>query len=97
MRAPTGERNCVHPGDEDFFLGALDFFVIGFLRSVVFAAFLATFFAALRTFGRFVSAARCAAASAVLAHTLSSSESSNSRAGNSQYEFTVTVLARVWY
>jgi hypothetical protein len=59
------------------------------------AAFFVTAGAALRAFGRFFSAARCAAASAALAHTLRSSESSNSRAGNCQYEFTVTVFARV--
>ena len=34
-------------------------------------------------------------ASAALAHSASSSESSNRRAGNCQYEFTVTVFARV--
>jgi len=59
-----------------------------FLTAVFFAA---TFLA----FGRLRSAARWAAASAALAHTLRSSESSNSRAGSCQYEFTVTVLARV--
>src|SRR5664279_2277096 len=59
--------------------------------------FLATFFAAFFAFGRLRNAARCAAASAAPAHTLSSSESSNSRAGSCQYELTVTVLARVWY
>ena len=58
---------------------------------------LATFFVAFFVFGRFRNAARCAAARAALAHTLSSSDSSNSRAGNCQYELTVTVFARVWY
>ena len=48
-------------------------------------------------FGRLRNAARCAAASAALAQPVSSSGSSNSRAGNCQYELTVTVLARVWY
>src|SRR5450631_2097509 len=48
-------------------------------------------------FGRFLIAARCAAPSAALAQSESSSGSSKSRAGNSQYEFTVTVLTRVWY
>ena len=72
-------------------------FATDFFLAVAFfaAAFFTTFFAALRAFGRLRNAARCAAASAALAHTLSSSESSNSRAGNCQYEFTVTVLARV--
>ena len=64
---------------------------MGFLA----AGFFAVAFAAFRFFGRFRNAARCAAAKAALAHPLSSSESSNSRAGNSQYEFTVTVLALV--
>ena len=59
--------------------------------------FLAGGLSALRGFGRLRNAARWAAASAALAHTLKSSESSNSRAGNCQYEFTVTVLVRVWY
>ena len=44
----------------------------------------AVFFAALRAFGRFFTAARWAAASAALAHALNSSVSSNSRAGNCQ-------------
>ena len=52
-------------------------------------------FAALRTFGRLRKAARCAAANAALAQSASSSDSSNRRAGNCQYEFTVTVLVRV--
>ena len=51
--------------------------------------------AALRIFGRLRKAARCAAASADLAHSANSSESSKRRAGNCQYEFTVTVLALV--
>jgi hypothetical protein len=90
--------------DTDFHLAdfLLAFFAAGFLTA--FAAFLAPAFVttvflaapfAFRAFGRFFRAARCAAASAVLAHTLNSSESSNNRAGNSQYEFTVTILARV--
>jgi len=40
--------------------------------------------AALRAFGRLRNAARCAAANAALAQSASSSESSNSRAGNCQ-------------
>jgi hypothetical protein len=94
------------PQDEDFFLGALPLgrFAPGLFLTAVFAAFFAAGFLttaffvtpfAFRVFGRFFRAARCAAASAVLAHTLNSSESSNNRAGNSQYEFTVTILARV--
>jgi hypothetical protein len=69
------------------------------------AAFLATagpgtafFVVALFDFGalgRFLTAARWAACHAALAHSDSSSGSSKSRAGNSQYEFTVTVLVRV--
>ena len=60
-------------------------------------AFLAGVFAAWRVLDRFLSAARCAAANAALAHPLSSSGSSNSRAGNCQYEATVTDLLLVWY
>ncbi len=63
-----------------FFFFAADFTLAADLRA---AAFLASGFA-LRDFGRLFSAARCAAAKAALAHTLSSSESSNSRAGNCQ-------------
>src|SRR5436190_8485635 len=88
---PSFETRAMRaPQDEELFLGA--FF---FLIATIF--FFATgFFAALRAFGRLRNAARCAAASAALAHTLKSSESSNSRAGNCQYELTVTVLVRVW-
>src|SRR6266702_3288157 len=87
------------PQDEDLFLGAVFFFfATGFFLTAGFltTAFFTACFAALRAFGRLRNAARCAAASADLAHTLRSSESSNSRAGNCQYEFTVTVLVRVW-
>src|SRR6266566_2964591 len=73
------------PQDEDFFLGAVFFFfATAFVLTASFlaTAFFATFFAALRAFGRLRNAARWAAASAALAHTLRSSESSNSRAGN---------------
>jgi hypothetical protein len=59
----------------------LDFFAAFFLLAT--ATFVTAFFA-LRAFGRFFTAARCAAASAALAQPASSSESSNSRAGNSQ-------------
>ena len=65
---------------------------LDFFRGFCFGGF-ATFLA----LGRFLKAARCAAAKAALAHPLNSSGSSNSRAGNCQYEFTVTVLALVWY
>jgi hypothetical protein len=93
-------REMRAPQDQDFFLGLLFFEVFAFLA----AAFLgAAFFVAapevfcvLCALGRFFSAARCAAASADLAQALSSSVASNSRAGNCQYELTVTVLARVW-
>ena len=54
-----------------------------------------TFFTALRGFGRLRDAARCAAARAALAQPDNSSGSSKSRAGNCQYELTVTVLALV--
>ena len=94
MRAPQDE---VLFRDAAFFV-VLIFFATGFLATAFLTAtFSIPAFAAFRAFGRFFSAARCAAASAVLAHAPSSSESSNNRAGNSQYEFTVTVLARVWY
>jgi hypothetical protein len=83
---------------EDFFLGALLSFSDAelFLDTGLFVGvFLGAFFA-LRAFGRFfLTAARCAAAKAALAQSVRSSGSSNSRAGNCQYEFTVTVLARV--
>jgi hypothetical protein len=82
---------------EDFFLGALLSFSDAefFLDTGLFVGvFLGAFFA-LRAFGRFLTAARWAAANAALAHPVSSSGSSKSRAGNCQYEFTVTVLARV--
>ena len=54
-----------------------------------FGAGFAVFFA----FGRLLSAARCAADSAARAQLANSSESSNNRAGNCQYELTVTVFA----
>ena len=78
------------PQDEDLFPSA--FFTAEFFLAT---GLFAIFFAALPGFGRLRRAARCAAASAALVHTLNSSESSNSRAGNCQYDFTVTVLARV--
>src|SRR4030095_13318883 len=78
--------------------------VAGFLVAGVFVAALRPAaglvtgrFPSLRACGRLCKAARCAAASAPLAQLASSSESSNRRAGNCQYEFTVTVLVRVWY
>src|SRR5258708_34881068 len=82
---PSRRARMRAPQDEDLFLGAFFFFAADFtlaadLRAAV---FLASGFA-LRDFGRLFSAARCAAANAALAHTLSSSESSNSRAGNCQ-------------
>ena len=87
--------------DEDLFFGALflDFFAVFFLlgTSLLVAAFFAAAFAVSRAFGRFFTAARWAAASAALAQPVNSSGSSKSRAGNCQYELTVTVLARVWY
>ena len=85
------------PQDEDLFLGWGFFLVATFFVADFFAALVATFafFTALRAFGRLRSVARCAAASAALAQSASSSESSNNRAGNCQYEFTVTVLVRV--
>ena len=73
------------PQDEAFFF--LDVF---FLAAA--GCFLATAFAALRAFGRFPNAARCAAANAALAQPVSSSGSSYSRSGSCQYEPTVTVL-----
>src|SRR6266852_1859215 len=87
---PSFETRAMRaPQDEDVFLGVFFF---------LFAAdFLATGFAGLRAFGRLPRAARCAAANAALAQPVSSSGSSKSRAGNCQYELTVTVLARVWY
>ena len=62
------------------------FLAAAFLGAAFFigADFLSVFFAPLRAFGRFFSAARWAAASAALAQPLSSSVSSNSRAGNCQ-------------
>jgi hypothetical protein len=51
--------------------------------------------AALRAFGSLRSAARCAAANAALAQSVSCSGSSYSRSGNCQYEPTVTVLVLV--
>jgi hypothetical protein len=85
--------------DEDIFRGS--FFLAVFFFAIAFAG--ATFFEAIflgkafafRARGRFFDAARCAAASAALAHWLSSSVSSNSRAGSCQYELTVTLLALV--
>ena len=71
------------------------FFAAVFFLTATFtfaAAFFVTFFLA---FGRLRSAARWAAASAALAHPVSSSGSSYNRSGSCQYEFTVTVLARV--
>src|ERR1700722_2876661 len=53
-----------------FFAGAFAFLGAGFLRVL----------------GRLLNAARCAAANADLAQPANASESSNSRAGNSQYE-----------
>src|SRR4051794_24120852 len=57
--------------------------------------FPATFFAVRGDLACFFSAARRAAASAALAQVANCSESSNSRAGSCQYEFTVTVFAFV--
>src|SRR5882724_2107698 len=97
---PSFETRALRaPQDEDLFLGARFFFAA---RSVFFAArfsaalFFAAFEAVLRAFGRFLSAARWAAPSATLAHSLNSSGSSNSRAGSCQYEATVTDLLLVW-
>jgi len=71
-------------------------FALPTLRFLFLAAdFFIAAFTGMRFFGRFFSAARCAAANAALAQCVNSSGSSNSRAGNCQYEFTVTVLARV--
>ena len=89
------------PQDEDFLLGAFfpsaDFiFTADFVAtSALVVAFLANTLAPLRVLGRLRSAARCAAAKDALAQAANSSESSNSRAGNCQYELTVTVLAVV--
>jgi hypothetical protein len=89
------------PQDEDYFPGTLLFFTAPFLPfALPAAAFLgaapiAVAFATFRAFGRLRIAARCAAANAALAQPVSSSGSSNSRAGNCHYEFTVTVLALV--
>jgi hypothetical protein len=64
-------------------LPTLRFFEAFFFFATVFVGdFLP--FSALRTLGRFFTAARCAAPSAALAHRLSSSVSSNSRAGSCQ-------------
>ena len=57
------------------------FFLLTDLRG---GAFPTAAFFALRSFGRFFTAARCAAPSAALAHSLNSSVSSNSRAGSYQ-------------
>ena len=90
-------RNRPAPQEEDLFFFAVFFlpvFSVFFLADDFF--FVATAFLA-RALGRLRNAARWAAAKAALAQSLNSSESSNSRAGNSQYELTVTVFARVWY
>ena len=86
------------PQDEELFLGALflDFFAVFFFFPAA-CLFFAALVAVLRDFGRFFTAARWAAASAARAQPVNSSGSSKSRAGNCQYELTVTVLARVWY
>src|SRR5882757_7707322 len=103
LRGHPSIRRFAAPQDEDFFLGACflaffadlffaaGFLATGFLTTGFFAAAFDAFFA----FGRLRNAARCAAASAALAHSASSSESSNRRAGNCQYEFTVMVLVLV--
>src|SRR5258707_11473444 len=87
--------------DDGLFFGALflDFFAVFFFLGTWLhvAAFFAATFAVLRAFGRFFTAARWAAASAARAQPVNSSGSAKSRAGNCQYEFTMTVLARVWY
>ena len=70
------------------------FFTADFLTFDVLAlAFFAVFFVPLRALGRLRSAARWAAAKAAFAQLVNSSVSSNSRAGNSQYELTVTTFA----
>ena len=101
---PTANADGLSAQDEERFR-ADRFFADGlFATAFLGAAFLlAAFFAAafvagafdFRDLGRLRSAARWAAPSAERAQTASSSESSNNRAGSCQYEFTVTVLARV--
>ena len=85
--------------DEDRFLGDFFFFATIFVLAGFFfatgfftTAFFATALAAFRPFGRLRKAARWAAASAARAQSANSSESSNRRAGNCQYELTVTVF-----
>jgi len=68
--------NCTS-GNDGLYLFAVFFFLAT-------AGFEPFFFATFCTFGRFRIAARCAAANAALAQLASSSESSKSRAGNSQ-------------
>src|SRR5437868_2984239 len=91
----TQRCNCtarLAPQDDDLFFFAaffVGFFFAGFFAAPFFAAFATTFFATFRPFGRLRKAASRADASAALAQSPSSSESSNSRAGNSQYELTV--------
>jgi hypothetical protein len=78
------------PQDKDFLFDVFFFLTAGFFLTAprFGAAFAAVFFA----FGRLRSAARWAADSAARAQPANSSESSNSRAGNCQYELTVTDL-----
>ena len=78
-KQPSGGNACVNFPDANFFRFAV-FFVTAFF---------------LRNFGRLRRAARCAAANAALAQSVSSSGSSYSRSGRCQYEPTVTVLALV--
>src|ERR1700753_900480 len=92
-RWPSGL--IVVPADDTYFLRVAFFFLaacflpLAFLTdAVVFPDTLAFF----RDFGRLRTAARCAAAKAVLAHSVNSCESSYRRAGNSQYELTVTTF-----
>ena len=72
-------------------------FFADFFAAACFPGFVDIAFPALRALGRFRSAARCAAANAALAQSVSSSGSSYSRSGSCQYEPTVTVLRLVWY
>src|SRR5487761_2140521 len=81
------------PQDDDFFFDVFFFLSADFF--LVTSCVAPPFFAPFRGFGRLRNAARCAAAKAVLAQAANSSESSNSRAGNCQYELTVTVFAVV--
>src|SRR6266481_3132632 len=89
---PSRRAQMCAPQDEVFFFFAVCFFEIFFLAAA--GIFLIAAFA-LRAFGRFPKAARCAAAKAALAQPVSSSGSSYSRSGSCQYEPTVTVLALV--